>query len=219
MQNIKAVIFDVDGLLLNTEFLWLQAWNDVGEKYGEPAFGKAFYRTVGLTGKAVNAILDEELSGCPNRNELLVEVRKTGVKYLEEKIDIMPGVKDLLDLLDEKGIIKAVATTTNRLKTDERLKKLGLYDRFSIIVCGDEVTKRKPNPEIYQTILKKLGVGLDKVLVLEDTGYGVKAAYDAGVKVIMVPSINPATEEEKKMAYAIVHSLDEVVLLFKEGKL
>ncbi len=167
----------------------------------------------------MNAILDEELSGCPNRNELLEEARKTGMKYLEEKIDIMPGVRDLLTLLDEKKIIKAVATTTDRSKTDERLKKLGLYDRFSIIVCGDEVTKRKPDPEIYQTVLKKLGVSPDEALVLEDTGYGVRAAHGAGIKVIMVPSINPATKEEKEMAYAVVNSLEEVVHLFKEGKL
>ena len=209
MGNVKAVIFDVDGLLVNTEFLWLQAWRDVGEKYGIPAFGRAFHRTVGLTGQAVNDILDEELGNCAERISLLDEARKTGTKYLDEKTEVMPGAVNLLNYLEERNIPKAVAT----------LKKLGLFDRFSVILCGDEVTKRKPDPEIYQKVVGKLGLNPEDVLVLEDTGYGVQAAHSAGIRVIMVPSINPAEEREKEMAYAVVQSLDDVVQLFREGKL
>lgn len=219
MGNVKAVIFDVDGLLVNTEFLWLQAWRDVGEKYGIPAFGRAFHRTVGLTGQAVNDILDEELGNCAERISLLDEARKTGTKYLDEKTEVMPGAVNLLNYLEERNIPKAVATTTDRKRTDERLKKLGLFDRFSVILCGDEVTKRKPDPEIYQKVVGKLGLNPEDVLVLEDTGYGVQAAHSAGIRVIMVPSINPAEEREKEMAYAVVQSLDDVVQLFREGKL
>ncbi|MDX8420129.1 HAD family phosphatase [Stecheria sp. CLA-KB-P133] len=219
MKSVKAVIFDVDGLLLNTEFLWLQTWKDVGTKYGVPAFGRIFHRTVGLTGQAVNDILDEELGDCAERIKLLDEARQTGMKNLDEKIAVMPGALNLLDYLKEHNILAAVATTTDRKRTDERLKKLGLYDRFSVILCGDEVIKKKPDPEIYQKVLNRLGLKTDDALVLEDTGYGVQAAHSAGIRVIMVPSVNSATEDEKEIAYAVVQSLDDVVRLFREGNL
>ena len=123
----------------------------------------------------------------------------------------MPGAVALLNKLEDKGIITAVATTTSREKTDKRLKSLGLFDHFKVIICGDEVVHRKPDPEVYLKVLNKLSLAADEVLVLEDTGYGVTAAYKAGMKVIMVPSLNHPTEEEKKMAYKVVSSLNDVV--------
>lgn len=215
MNKLKAVIFDVDGLMLNTEFLWQEAWCAVGKEYGMEKFGDIFHRTVGLTGKAVNDIIDEELGDFPKKEEILAVARQKGMVHVENHVDVMLGVRELLDLLDEKGITKAVATTTDRNKTEKRLSKLGLLDRFSVIVCGDEVKNRKPDPEIYLTVAQKLGIPKENILVLEDTGYGVRAAYQAGLHVIMVPSINPPGEEEKKMAYRVVSSLHDVIDLLK----
>lgn len=215
MFDVKAVIFDVDGLMLNTEFLWQEAWCSVGDEYGVEKFGDVFHRTVGLTGKAVSDIIDEELGDFPKKEEILAEARQKGMAHVENNVDVMPGVKELLDLLDEKGIIKAVATTTDRVKTERRFGKLGLLDRFSVIVCGDEVNNRKPDPEIYLTVTQKLGIPKENILVLEDTGYGVRAAYRAGLHVVMVPSINPPTDEEKKMAYRVISSLHDVIDLLQ----
>lgn len=77
-------------------------------------------------------------------------------------------------------------------------------------MCGDEVAKRKPDPEIYLTVLEKTGTSKEEALILEDTNYGVEAAYRAGVDVIMVPSINPAGEVDRKRALAVLNRLTEV---------
>ena len=211
MINVKAVIFDVDGLLLNTEFLWHKAWTEVGNEYGVPKFGDIFYKTVGLSGKDETDIVNAELGDYPKKEELFEAARQRGLQLIDKEIQIMPGALELLDKLESLNVITAVATTTSREKTDYRLKKLGLYDRFKVIICGDEVKNRKPDPEVYLKVLAKLHVDPQDVLVLEDTGYGVTAAYKASMKVIMVPSLNQPTDEEKKMAYKVVSSLNDVV--------
>ncbi len=117
-------------------------------------FFVSFCKVVGISGSDVERVLNNELSDVENRMELLDIARSVGTEYLENDIELMPGVTELLDVLENKNIRKAVATTTSRNATIKRLTKLGLINRFEYILCGDEVTKRKPNPEIYQKVLK-----------------------------------------------------------------
>ena len=95
----------------------------------------------------------------------------------------------MLDYLEQHHIKMAVATTTRRELTEQRLKKIGVYDRFDYVLCGDEVTKRKPDPEIYLSVLKKMDTDARNALVLEDSGVGVEAAYRAGIDCIQVPDL------------------------------
>ncbi len=217
MNELKMIIFDVDGLLLNTEFLWEKAWSDIAEKYHVPQFSEIFHKVVGISGSDVTKVLDENLGNVENREELLDAARKLGTQYLDERIELMPGVVELLDTLEQLHIRKAVATTTNREATMKRLTKMGIIDRFEYILCGDEVIKRKPSPEIYLKVLKAVHCDANNVLVLEDTGYGVQAAHDANAKVIMVPSVNSPKEIDKKNAYKVVKSLYDVKEMIEES--
>lgn len=209
------IIFDVDGLLLNTEFLCRKAWRDVANEHDIPEFGDAFHKIVGLTGADAINVLNNELPDIENRMELLSFARNVSAKYLSEDIKLMPGVTELFSVLEDKNIRKAVATTTSRKVTVERLTKLQLIDRFEYILCGDEVTKRKPNPEIYQKVLKAVHCEPNQAMVLEDTGYGVKAAHDAGIEVIMIPSINAPTSNDKVNATYIKKDLYEVISMIE----
>ena len=191
MNELKMVIFDVDGTLLNTEFLWEKAWADIAEKYHVPQFSAVFHKVVGISGSDVTKVLDENLGDIENREELL-------------------------DTLEKLHIRKAVATTTNREATMKRLTKMGIIDRFEYILCGDEVSKRKPSPEIYLKVLEAVHCDPEDVLVLEDTGYGVQSAYEANAKVIMIPSINPPKEIDRENAYKIVNSLYDVQKMIEE---
>lgn len=227
MKKKKAVIFDVDGLMLNTEFVWLECWMKVGEDHGIPEYGPLFHKAVGTTGKDIEDMLDRELPHIPEeeRRQLMKDVRKYGSKVTDDKLKKMPGLVELLDYLHDKGYRVAVATTTSRDLTEHRLKKENIYDRFEYILCGDEVVKRKPDPEIYQNVLTAMSLQPEDVLVLEDTGYGVSAAYAAGCDVIMVPSVNEPTKNEEDKAYAIVNDLyavrgiiEETMVCVKEGE-
>ena len=102
--------------------------------------------------------------------------------------------------------------------TEQRLKKIGVFDRFDYVLCGDEVTKRKPNPEIYETVLKKMGVTNKNALVLEDSVVGVEAAYRAGIDCIQVPDLIAPTEVQEKQTICIVRDLTEARDYIKENR-
>ena len=157
----------------------------------------------------IERMLERELPDLTDqmRHILLEDVRKVGMKMVDDRLALMPGVPELLDDLDDQGYRVAVATTTSRELTEHRLKKMGVYDRFEYILCGNEVVKRKPDPEIYLKVLNALELRQEEVLVLEDTGYGVAAASAAGCDVIMVPSVNEPTEAEEARAYSIEKDL------------
>ncbi|MBR3354740.1 MAG: HAD family phosphatase [Oscillospiraceae bacterium] len=218
MKKKKAVIFDVDGLMLNTEFVWLECWMKVAADHGIPEYGPLFHKAVGTTGKDIEDMLDRELPHVPEeeRRQLMIDVRKYGNKVTDDELKKMPGLVELLDYLEKKGYRVAVATTTSRDLTEHRLKKENIYDRFEYILCGDEVVKRKPDPEIYLNVLTAMALKPEDVLVLEDTGYGVSAAYAAGCDVIMVPSVNEPTKNEEDKAYAIVNDLFAVQSIIEE---
>lgn len=197
--------------MLNTEFLWMKAHEAIAERYGVPEVGREmFIASVGLTAEDFNRVADECMANVDNRYELLEYVRIEGTQLLEEQLDVMPGLLNLLACLDRMQIAKAVATTTFREKTYERLGRMGLLDRFDYILCGDEVHKRKPDPEIYCSVISRFNVKPENALVLEDSVYGVESAYRAGISCIMIPSVVPPADKQRKEASAIAESLHDV---------
>lgn len=216
----KLVIFDVDGLMLDTEARWQEAWQIVGEKHQIEDLGKeTFLKCVGRSGKVVEDTVKEELAGMNvNALNILEECRVLGAKLLDERIDAKPGIYELLNVLDEMGIHKAVATTTMRALTIERLTRLNLIDRFDYLLCGDEVNERKPNPEIYQKVLKHFDILPQDALVLEDSFVGVEAAYRAHIPCIMIPDLLPPQSKQREETIAIVSSLKDVIPLLNDNE-
>lgn len=208
----RLVIFDVDGLLLNTEFSWQKLWGELGKSYGYPQLGEAFKLIVGITGDDTRRVMHENMPEVPVSilDAFLEQARSEGAAYVLQNLKLMPGALDLLEHLKKNNIMCAVATTTDRYFTDQRLAHVNVTQYFRYITCGDEVKKRKPDPEIYLRVLEKTGIRKEDALVLEDSGYGVEAAYHAGIDVIMVPSINPPKKEDKERSMAIINSLAQV---------
>lgn len=212
----ELVIFDVDGLMLDTEARWQQAWQEVGLKHGIDDLGyTTFLRCVGRNGKEVEQIVYDDLKNDhPHPEMVLEEARIYGKKLLEEHIDPKPGIYELLNLLDELNIPKAVATATDRDLTIERLERLNLLHHFDYLLCGNEVTKRKPHPEIYQKVVQHFDIDNKKALVLEDSIVGVEAAFRANISCIMIPDLIAPQDTQKQQALAIVSSLHDVIELF-----
>lgn len=213
----ELVIFDVDGLMLDTEARWQQAWQEVGMKHGIDDLGyTTFLRCVGRNGKEVEQIVYDDLKNEHiNPEMILEEARIYGKHLLEEHIDPKPGIYELLELLNDLQIPKAVATATNRDLTIERLERLHLLHHFDYLLCGNEVSKRKPHPEIYQKVIQHFQIDPKRALVLEDSQVGVEAAYRAHIPCIMVPDLIEPMDIQKQQAMAIVSSLHEVISLFE----
>lgn len=216
-MRIKLVIFDVDGLLLNTEFVWDTVWKNVADKYNEPRFYDLHKYAVGITGKETEDLITNNLPDVENPLQMLQDARNIGVQLLKTEVDVMPGAFELLDYLKARNFSLAVATTTPRNLTMERLKQTGLIDYFQVIVCGDEVKRRKPDPEIYTTVLMKTGYSADEAIVFEDTGYGITAAYNAKIRPVMVPSLRQPNDDEKAMCFDIIDNLSKGIEIIEKN--
>lgn len=211
IDSVELVIFDVDGLMLDTESVWKKAWESIGEDYGIKDLEKnIFLEIVGRSGKEVEKIICEKLNYLANPLEVLQSAIIKGQELLNIKIDVKPGVFELLDFLDQNNVKKAIATSTSREVSFNRLNNLKIWNRFDFILCGDDVLKRKPNPEIYLKIVKEMNVKKNKCLILEDSIVGVEAAFCAGIPCIMVPDLISPTKEQELKTYTIVDNLYDV---------
>ena len=206
---LELVVFDVDGLMLDTESVWKEAFDKAGNKYGIPGLGDTLFPS--LIGKRLEdeqELLDHLLPG-DIQESLLNDWRQMGLSSLEKEVPVKPALYEMLDFLEQHHIKKAVATTTRRELTEERLKRVGVYDRFDYVLCGDEVINRKPDPEIYLSVLNKMHTKAENALVLEDSGVGVEAAYRAGIDCIQVPDIIAPTDVQKKQTIYTAKDLME----------
>lgn len=214
---LELVVFDVDGLMLDTESVWKVAFDKAGDKYGIQNMGSTLFpQLVGKSSRDEKEVLDRYLS--QDIQELIIkEWECIGYGMLEKEVPVKPGLNEILDFFDAHHIKKAVATTTRRELTEERLKRVGVYDRFDYVLCGDEVTNHKPDPEIYLSVLKKMDTDARNALVLEDSVVGVEAAYRAGIDCIQVPDIIAPTDVQKKQTIYTAKDLIEAKDYIKEN--
>ncbi|MGI8419620.1 MAG: HAD family hydrolase [Candidatus Levyibacteriota bacterium] len=205
---IKAVIFDMDGTMVETESLWRVVNEELAKKYGHIYTESIGFQMMGRKEDDALRIFKEYL----HLDVSIDELQKTRKRMLFEKLDqITPnkGLFELVDLLDKLQIKKAIATSTFRDFASKVIALIGLKNRFEVFVTGDEVTKGKPDPEMFLTAANKLGVLPSESLVLEDAQNGVEAAYNAGMKVFAIPHIYSQHHDFSK-ATKILSSMAEI---------
>ncbi len=207
-NGIKAVLFDMDGLMFDTERLYMETWYPSAKKYGYDVNEEQLISLLGKTAELGREICE----GYFGKDFPFYEIRKTRLALSdavirEKGIKIKPGLLPLLDYLDRQGIKKAVATSSEKVTADFYLKTAGLTDRFDAVVSGDDVKKSKPDPEIFLIAAKKVGVEPENCLVLEDSFSGIRAAHAGGMHPVMVPDILQPTDEIKTLCEAVMTSL------------
>jgi HAD superfamily hydrolase (TIGR01509 family) len=143
------------------------------------------------------------------------EVNKFQKEKLENILDtegfeIKKGLLEILDYLDEKKIKKAVATSSARIKATKLISQAGILNRFDSIICGDEVTKGKPDPEIFLKACSKLDIAPENALVLEDSERGLLAANAGNIKCLVIPDLLEISSENRHLASSILESLLDV---------
>ena len=197
---IKAIIFDMDGLMIDSERVTFECYQEI-LKGMNLTMDEEFYKT--LLGKPLKGIYQRFYDVYGNDfpiEDVIKDVHALMAKRFEtEGVPIKTGLKSLLEYLKENNYKTIVATSSNRDRVDTILSQAQITDYFDDSICGDEVTKGKPNPEVFLKSCQKLGVNVDEAIVLEDSEAGIQASYDAGIKVICIPDMKyPEKQYEEK---------------------
>ncbi len=188
MNHIKAIVFDFDGLILDTETTDYEAWQTIYRDHGVELALSTWLPIIGDSTQYFN--IDQhlaELTGKPiDRAELRKRQRALHLEMLEDAAP-MPGVEDYIHAAQQLGIRVGVASGSRRSWVVDRLDQLGLAHRFETIVCRDDVGRAKPDPAAYLAAVSNLSVTVDQAFALEDSLPGVKAAKRAGLYCVAVP--------------------------------
>ena len=206
---LKAVIFDLDGLMVDTEPLAKQAWNEVLRDYDLELEEELFERMIGLRLQDSARMVIEELSISADVDEL---GRKESLKFQEilaSGLATMPGLNRLLISLQEQRLPWAVATSSGMVYAKRVLSMIDLLDQCQAVAAGDEVANGKPHPDLYLLASGRLGIPPENCLALEDSVMGCQSAHAAGMATIAIPSAL-LTRAQYDCADLVLNSLGEV---------
>jgi HAD superfamily hydrolase (TIGR01509 family) len=217
MITLSAVIFDMDGLMLDTETLAREAWFRTMREFGYPLTDAIYLRVLGATGARTRSIFQEAfgddipVDAMYARKQDLLEQAIAGGQVV-----VKPGLIPLLDKLDAWHTPKAVGSSTVKAIVLKKLSAVGLVERFDAIVGGDEVAHGKPAPDIFLEAARQLNAAPGECVVLEDSDNGVRAAHAAGMRVIMVPDLKPPDNDVQAMVWRVVSTLIEALACLRQ---
>lgn len=191
---MEALIFDFDGLILDTEVSELQSWREIYAEYNAdlPLEQWALCIGSGLDSFDPCAYLETQIGQSIPRKDILARRRKRRLELLAAEV-VLPGVEAYLQDAKRFGLKIGLASSSSRDWVYGHLSRLGIADYFDFMKCGDEVTHKKPDPELYLSVLSALGVRAEQAIALEDSPNGVLAAQRAGIFCVAIP--NPVTSQ------------------------
>lgn len=215
---IKAVIFDMDGLMIDSERVTFEGYQHVLAKENLTMSEEKYKTLLGKPVKAVHDLFKEDYGPQYDVDQIIKDVHAYIAKRFEtEGVPLKPGLVELLKYLKENNYKTIIATSSHRNRVDLIVKQAQIDQYFDDSICGDEVTKGKPNPEVFLKACQKLQVSPQDALVLEDSESGINAAYNAEVKVIGIPDMKYPEEKYVKMTYKIMDNLFQVKDFLEEN--
>lgn len=212
----KAVIFDMDGLMFDTEALAKKGWLVIGREMKLPITDEILHRVVGMNAARVEqecvAYFGPGFDYYRFRDLVDSYMRQT----LEENgVPLKRGLRELLEFLHASGFKMAVASSSSRATVEHHLENTGLSGYFGALVCGDMVERSKPAPDIFLRAADELGTPPCDCLVLEDSANGIRAAHAAGIRSVMIPDLIEPTAELRSLASSVCESLHDIIPLLR----
>jgi HAD superfamily hydrolase (TIGR01509 family) len=207
---IQAIIFDIDGLMLDTEPVSKRSWSTVMTPAGFLLTDEVYQKMIGRTEADVRHLL-AEIYGSHFPFDQMYREREQRFNELvqSEGIALKPGLHDLLDFVNHEQLAKAVASSTYAKLAEVKLRVAGVRQHFDIIVTGDQVTHGKPAPDWFLEAARRLGVSPEACVVLEDSQAGIRAAHSAGMRSLLVPDMQTPDEETLRLADEVLEHLGQ----------
>jgi HAD superfamily hydrolase (TIGR01509 family) len=212
MNGIHAVIFDMDGLLIDTEKHLVRCWCQAAREFGFPMEERHALHIRSLAGKFAAPYLQAELGADFDYQRVRQRRKELVAQALAENgLERKKGALELLRWLRENGYRTAVATATDPERAEAYLTQIGVRQLLDEVVCATMVENGKPEPDVYLYACSRIGEQPEHCLALEDSPNGVRSAARAGCKVVMVPDLTPPEPELLPLLSGVAESLDEVI--------
>lgn len=208
----NAVVFDMDGVIFDSERAVMQCWKEVASRHNIPDIEKAILACTGTTMVRTREIMlnlygaDFPYDEYARESSAIFHSRYDG-----GRLPMKPGVKELLTFLKERGKKIALASSTRQQVVTDELRDAGIIEYFDRIICGDMVSRSKPAPDIFLKACEELNVSPSDSYTIEDSYNGIRAAHAGGLHPIMVPDLLPADEEMQSLAEIILPNLTSVI--------
>jgi HAD superfamily hydrolase (TIGR01509 family) len=215
-RKIQAVIFDMDGLLFDTEAIYRDASIGVAREAGYHLPLDFYLATIGLPGEATRARFGELFGDAFDFDSFWTTSTRRFREATTEQLYLKAGVIELLDLLDELQLPRAIATSSRHQDVRHHLHAHGLHERFHAIVAHGDYVQGKPNPDPFLKAASLLDAEPTLCLALEDSHNGVRAASRAGMMTVMVPDLLPPNAEMEDLCVCIARDLHQVCSLIRE---
>ena len=212
------MIFDMDGVILDTERMYLNAWRQVAEENGLGDMDALIGRCIGLNERKTRELVTRHLGPDRNYDLLREQVREAFDRQAGKSgIPVKKGVYDIFPYLASRKILMGLASSTRRERVVSQLTDAGLIGYFSAVVTGDMVRSSKPEPEIFLLCAERMGVSPADTYVIEDSFNGITAAHRAGMMPIMVPDLKQPDDAIRAMTVTVERDLNDVIT-FLSGK-
>lgn len=207
-KDMRAVVFDMDGVIFDSERLVLSCWEKVSEKYGVKGIREVFMPCIGTNAAKTKETVLEYYGPDFPYEEFKKEASVLFHEHIErDGLPVKKGVRELLEYLKEQDIPTAVASSTRLEVVTAELTQAGLYAYFKVVMGGDQIKRSKPDPDIYLMTCEKIGVSPERAYAIEDSYNGIRSSYSAGMKPIMVPDMLPATDEMRAKSVVVLEDL------------
>ena len=209
---IKAVIFDLDGLLIDSEIVSYKIYKEILNQFGHSFSIEEYAQNFSGKTEVKNVTNLIDTYNLPWTVEVgLDNVLKVEDKFINEGIDLKTGVKKLLTYLKDNNLKIAIASSSTRDRALTILRQHNIVEYFDEFVFGNEIEKGKPNPDIFLKACDKISENPEECLVLEDSESGIQAAYSANIPVICIPDMKVPNQRYLNMTKAVLSSLEEVI--------
>lgn len=209
-MKYKGAIFDMDGVLIDTERLYQETWKEIAESRNIVLIPEFSKEISGTSGNYMKNVV-EKYYNVPNGWEIIEECMQKMDEKLEYQVPIKPGVCEILEYYERLGIRMAVASSSSEKRIEKNLCKCGIRKYFSAIVSGKEVEKGKPYPDIFLLAARKISCDPSECVVYEDSENGVKSGVKAGCYTVMIPDLVEPNDEMKQMCSEIYSSFFKVL--------
>jgi HAD superfamily hydrolase (TIGR01509 family) len=213
---VEAVLFDMDGLLLDTEVIYIEAMQQAARSLDREMALDFCHSMVGVPEHECSLMIEAYYGDGFSIEEFRGRFYGLLRGLLEAGIPVKPGVVELLDFLADRGLPLAVATSSARKTAERHLGHAGLLDRFTALATRDDVERPKPHPDIYLEAARRLGVPPERCIAFEDSNLGLEAAHAAGTMAFMVPDLLQPLPETRARCLDVLPDLHAALRLLRQ---